>query len=143
MSVFRKPHSSYWYYEFRIGGRRYNGSTKTRTERDAEAFERAMRERALRGRLSLPKRKQRLQRLRKYPINQPLVGVYLLLLNEEIVYVGASLEMPERVNAHRRNGRPFDRVVYIPTAADEREVLEQILIRAINPPQNRNGRGAA
>jgi hypothetical protein len=37
---------------------------------------------------------------------------------------------------------PFDEVVYIPTAASEREVLERILIKAINPQQNRNGKSA-
>jgi hypothetical protein len=86
-----------------FGGRRYFGSTKTRTERDAEAFERAIRERALRG--FIPTRKRRPQRLRKYPINQPLIGVYLLLLNDEVVYIGTSLNMPERVATHRQHGR--------------------------------------
>jgi hypothetical protein len=71
---------------------------------------------------------------------QPLIGVYLLLLNGEIIYVGSSLKMPERVNGHRTNGRPFDQVFYIATTADEREALERTLIKAIDPPQNRQHR---
>jgi hypothetical protein len=57
MSVRKDPRSPYWHYNFQIGGRRYCGSTKARTERDAEAIERAMRERAMRGYIQPRKRK--------------------------------------------------------------------------------------
>ena len=65
---------------------------------------------------------------------QPLIGVYLLLLKGRVVYVGSSLNMPNRVAEHRSNSRPFDQVFYIATAANQREILERILIRAIDPP---------
>jgi hypothetical protein len=68
---------------------------------------------------------------------QPLIGVYLLLLKGEIVYVGESLNMPKRVAEHRSNWRPFDQVFYIATKANEREALERVLIKAIDPSQNR------
>jgi hypothetical protein len=68
---------------------------------------------------------------------QPLIGVYLLLLRGRIVYIGESLNMPERVAAHRSNGRPFDQAYYIATTANQRAGLERILIRAINPSGNR------
>jgi hypothetical protein len=85
-------------------------------------------------------RKRRRSRKRR---PRDFIGVYLLLLlNDEIVYIGTSLDMPERVATHRQHGRPFDRVVYIPTLESEREALERILIRAINPRQNRNGKSA-
>jgi hypothetical protein len=71
---------------------------------------------------------------------QPLIGVYLLLLRYSVVYIGESLNMPERVAAHRSNGRPFDQVYYIATTANQRAGLERILIRAINPPGNRRHR---
>jgi hypothetical protein len=48
--------------------------------------------------------------------------------------------MPKRIAAHRVNGRPFDQVFYIATSARQREGLERLLIRAINPPQNRQHR---
>jgi hypothetical protein len=60
------------------------------------------------------------------------------MLNDEIAYVGSSLNMPRRVAEHRKNGRPFDDAFYIATTAGEREALERVLIAAINPPpQNR------
>jgi hypothetical protein len=45
--------------------------------------------------------------------------------------------MPERVAAHRNNGRPFDEAFYIATRADQRTKLEATLIRALHPTQNR------
>jgi hypothetical protein len=68
---------------------------------------------------------------------QPLIGVYLLMLKGKIVYIGSSLNMPNRVAGHRTNGRPFDQVFYIATMANQREALERTLIKAINPAQNR------
>jgi hypothetical protein len=73
---------------------------------------------------------------------KPLIGVYLLMLNGEITYVGSSQNMPRSVAEHRSNGRPFDDAFYIATAAREREALERVLIAAVNPPQNRIGRSA-
>ena len=49
--------------------------------------------------------------------------------------------MPARVVQHRVNGRPFDQVFYIQTTFREREYLERTLIGAINPSQNRAGKG--
>ena len=70
----------------------------------------------------------------------PLIGVYLLMRDGQVIYVGSSLNMPRRVAGHRANGRPFDQVFYIATKADQREALERTLIRQINPKQNRQGR---
>ena len=68
---------------------------------------------------------------------QPLIGVYLLLLRGRVSYVGSSLNMPKRVAEHRVNCRPFDQVFYIATKANQREALERVLIKAIDPHQNR------
>jgi hypothetical protein len=68
------------------------------------------------------------------------MGVYLLMLRGQIVYIGSSLNMPVRVAQHRGNGRPFDRAFFIATTARQRHALERVMIRAINPPQNRVGR---
>jgi integrase len=46
VSVYRKPRSPYWYFEFRIQNHRFYGSTKATTRRQAEAVERAEREKA-------------------------------------------------------------------------------------------------
>jgi integrase len=46
MSLYRKPRSPYWYFEFRIRGRRFYGSTKATTRRQAEVVEHREREKA-------------------------------------------------------------------------------------------------
>ena len=46
MSLYRKPRSPYWYFEFQIDGCRFFGSTKATTRREAEKIERAEREKA-------------------------------------------------------------------------------------------------
>lgn len=80
-------------------------------------------------------------RIEKADRIEPQIGVYLLLLDGEVVYVGSSTTMPARVVQHRVNGRPFNQVFYIQTTFREREYLERTLIRAINPSQNRAGKG--
>jgi hypothetical protein len=76
--------------------------------------------------------------------NRPLkrkagAGVYFLLLNSEIVYIGSSANMKARIKDHRTNGRPFDWAFLFETK--EREFLETMLIKAIRPVQNRAGKG--
>jgi integrase len=44
MSLYRKPRSPYWYFEFQIDGCRFYGSTKATTRREAEKIERTERE---------------------------------------------------------------------------------------------------
>ena len=46
MSLYRKPRSPFFYFEFRIHGHRFYGSTKATARREAEAVERAEREKA-------------------------------------------------------------------------------------------------
>jgi hypothetical protein len=87
-------------------------------------------------RLALPGGIRRSRRKGNPDAVQPLIGVYLLLLKGRIVYIGSSLQMPSRVAEHRTNGRPFDQAFYVATTANQREILERILIRAIDPAQN-------
>jgi hypothetical protein len=51
MSVYKNKNgrSPYWHYDFWLDGHRFQGSTKARTERDAEAVERTIRERAIKN----------------------------------------------------------------------------------------------
>lgn len=46
MSVYKSKKSPYYRFDFKIGGHRFHGSTKRRTQREAEAVERDERERA-------------------------------------------------------------------------------------------------
>lgn len=49
MSVYRRKDSEFWYYEFEINGQRFRGSTKSKSEREAQAFERRKRSEAIAG----------------------------------------------------------------------------------------------
>ena len=75
--------------------------------------------------------------LERQRARQSKSGVYLLMLENRIAYVGTSEDMVARVTAHRANGRPFDRAFYIPINGRDRHNLERILIAAIKPEQNR------
>jgi len=46
MSIIKDKRSPFWRYDFQMRGRHFFGSTKVRTRREAEAVERAERERA-------------------------------------------------------------------------------------------------
>jgi integrase len=46
MSIYKSSKSPYWQYDFEVGGHRFFGSTKCKTRRQAEAVERAEREKA-------------------------------------------------------------------------------------------------
>jgi len=46
MSLYRKPRSPFWHFDFWWRGYRFHGSTKTTTRREAEKVEAAERERA-------------------------------------------------------------------------------------------------
>jgi hypothetical protein len=70
----------------------------------------------------------------------PQAGVYLLMREGEVVYVGSSKNVAGRVATHRSNGRPFDKAFFIATSEDERLDLEEHLIRVIRPEQNRDER---
>lgn len=63
-------------------------------------------------------------------------GVYLLMKGPEIIYVGTSSNMGARIASHRANGRDFEKAFYIEARDDEREILEDVLIRKIRPKQN-------
>jgi hypothetical protein len=83
-------------------------------------------------RLALPGGIRRSRTKRNPDAVQPLIGVYLLMLKGKIVYIGSSMTMPDRVAGHRSNGRPFDQVFFIATAANQREMLERIPVLELN-----------
>jgi hypothetical protein len=64
-------------------------------------------------------------------------GVYFLISNDEVVYVGRSSNIYERLGAHVNRGRiVFDRVHTMPAAGLEQERLEQLYIAAFAPKHN-------
>lgn len=67
-------------------------------------------------------------------------GVYMLIRDDRITYVGSSKSMMKRVKAHQSNGRSFDRVIWMETAPEDLLYVERLLIGTIQPPENRDVR---
>ncbi len=67
-----------------------------------------------------------------------LCGVYFLILADEVVYVGQSLDVESRVNQHARGdarlaAKGFDRALWLPVAEGDLDAYEGALIRALRP----------
>jgi len=67
----------------------------------------------------------------------PLRGVYFLIRQDKIVYVGQSENIQERIKRHKINGKKFDSYSYILCLKDEINDLEKFYIDACNPELNR------
>lgn len=74
------------------------------------------------------------------------IGVYLLISNGSVIYVGATSNIAARVANHaygansdqpRKRPKAFDRVVWIALATADVSAYEGALIRALRPPLNR------
>ena len=66
----------------------------------------------------------------------PASGVYFLMNEGEIAYIGESSNVFMRVGAHAQGAKTFDGWVYCEVEEEERYALEQALITVIRPPQN-------
>jgi GIY-YIG catalytic domain-containing protein len=68
-------------------------------------------------------------------------GVYLLIKDGRVIYVGASSDVQTRLNAHLRYARRphahFDHVLFLPVPTAQHFIYESVLIRALRPPLNR------
>lgn len=67
-------------------------------------------------------------------------GVYLLIREGRVVYVGTSKNCAARIAEHRINGRAYDKAFYIYAEESERVELERALIRSLRPEQNKAGK---
>lgn len=63
----------------------------------------------------------------------PKCGVYFLIKNDEIVYVGRTADLVRRLETHKR-WKDFDRVFYIECPREELNELEKRYIRKFAPP---------
>lgn len=67
-----------------------------------------------------------------------LSGVYFLINNEEVVYVGMSLNMFNRVQEHIKNSEKlFNKVTFFDTHRVARSAVESYYISPLNPRLNR------
>jgi len=64
-------------------------------------------------------------------------GVYLLFKDRELTYVGKSTDCYGRIEGHRSKGRDFDYAVVAGCGEHDTGWIEQALIRAFAPRQNR------
>ena len=66
-----------------------------------------------------------------------LVGVYFLISEAAIVYVGQTTDLESRIELHQWEGiKTFDRAMWIELPADDLSAYEGALIRAIGPKYN-------
>jgi len=63
-------------------------------------------------------------------------GVYFLICDRQIMYVGKSLDVLDRLSKHRRAGRVFDSYSYISCSPADVGRLESLYINAFLPPWN-------
>lgn len=64
-------------------------------------------------------------------------GVYFLLDNNKIVYIGKSTNIISRVSEHAKKGRSFSHYYAIPCSPDSVNDLEKEMIRRFMPEQNK------
>lgn len=65
------------------------------------------------------------------------VGIYFLLMDREIVYVGQTTNFLARLNKHQRDGKVFNGVSFIQCGEAQLDDLEAMYIDAFLPEYNR------
>lgn len=73
------------------------------------------------------------------PRFRPACGVYFLIDDDEVVYVGQSTELHARVAQHRARWKQFDSYTYIPCESSQLAELERHYIRLFRPCLNISG----
>jgi hypothetical protein len=63
-------------------------------------------------------------------------GVYFLRHKNETVYVGQSVSVHARVATHKKSGKQFDEVLFLPCEKQELNNLEGFFIRLLKPSLN-------
>jgi len=67
-------------------------------------------------------------------------GVYFLCKDDDVVYVGKSVDVAARVRSHRSD-KQFDRAFAVPVEEDRLDEVELAYINALQPPLNVIGKG--
>lgn len=70
---------------------------------------------------------------------RPLCGIYFLFLNNQIIYIGQSTSILNRLGTHYA-AKVFDDVYCLLVHRCNLDVTEELLIRVFDPPLNRRGR---
>jgi hypothetical protein len=66
------------------------------------------------------------------------IGIYFLLKGSEIVYVGQSRTVYQRIETHKTDGtKEFDKACFFECSVEELDDIERTLIRAFGPKYNK------
>jgi len=65
---------------------------------------------------------------------QKFTGVYFLISNNKIIYVGQSVNIYSRISSHTHKN--FDSFTVLPCPKEHLDVLESLYIHMFNPPLN-------
>lgn len=88
----------------------------------------------------LPSKSEIIKKSQKIP--NVICGVYFLILNNEIVYVGQSINIISRIMAHNADAnKTFDSVSYIKCEKEKLDAIESYYINKFLPLQNGNSKG--
>jgi hypothetical protein len=66
-------------------------------------------------------------------------GIYFLIRDDRIYYVGQTTCVLARILKHRRNGRKFDSFAFIPCLPEHLDELERVYITLLLPAENAKG----
>ena len=64
-------------------------------------------------------------------------GIYFLIKNDRVVYVGQSVSIFGRVSTHGKQ-KDFDRIAWVPCNKDDLNQMESLYIHVLSPPLNGN-----
>jgi len=78
------------------------------------------------------------QYLDKLMVVESVTGIYFLVKDEKIVYVGQSTNIFARVGTHKMD-KDFDKAVYFECPSTELDDLEYELITVLQPKYNKTG----
>jgi len=67
---------------------------------------------------------------------EQVVGVYFLVKDEEVIYVGQSVNIYSRLSEHRH--KQFDKYAFVPCDVDLLDKLESLYIHVLKPKLNGN-----
>ena len=76
--------------------------------------------------------------LNKLMVVESVTGIYFLVKDEKIVYVGQSTNIFARVGTHKTD-KDFDKAVYFECPSTELDDLEYELINILQPKYNKSG----
>jgi hypothetical protein len=72
-----------------------------------------------------------------YPVQYEFSGVYFLIREDRVVYVGQSVNVTSRVGSHVSEGQKrFERAIYLPVPLSDLDGVERAFIRALRPEYN-------